>query len=201
MTARIAVFASGSGSNFEALVRSARAYEVVVLVCDRPGAGVLTRAQQLNVPSIVYDVSAFSSRMEYERAVCAQLQALRIEYICLAGYMRLITEQLRHAYPDRIANVHPSLLPAFPGKCAIEDAFAYGVKYTGVTIHLVDEGIDTGPILAQETVPIFKQDTIETIAKRIHAIEHALYAQTVTAWVRGQFVRHGRTMHQDEEEQ
>jgi phosphoribosylglycinamide formyltransferase-1 len=201
MTARVAVFASGSGSNFEVLVLRARAYEVAALVCDRPGARVLQRAQQLGVPAVVYDVSTFATRQQYERAVCAQLHALRVDYICLAGYMRLITDQLRDAYPDRIANVHPSLLPAFPGMRAIEDALAYGVKYTGVTVHLVDEGIDTGPILAQQTIPIHRKDTIQTITEKIHAVEHSLYPDTVSQWVRGQFVRRGRTMHDDEEGQ
>jgi phosphoribosylglycinamide formyltransferase-1 len=195
MTARVAVLASGNGSNFEALVRYARTYDVVALVCDRPGAGVLHRAQQLGVPAFVYDVTTFASRKEYECAVCAQLHTLHIDYICLAGYMRIMTKQLLDAYPDRIANVHPSLLPAFPGKHAISDAVAYGVKYTGVTIHLVDEGIDTGPILAQHVVDIVPDDTMESLTRRMHAVEHALYAQTVNAWVKGHFVRVGRVMH------
>lgn len=195
---RIAVFASGTGSNFDALMRYARAhdvaYDVVALVCDQPQATVIEKAERWGVPVGVFQPRTYASRPLYERAIVEQLQALAVERIVLAGYMRLVTSVLLEAYPEHIVNVHPSLLPSFPGLEAIAQAYAHGVKQTGVTVHLVDAGMDTGPILAQVAVSIGADDTLATLTERIHREEHRLYPMTVDAWVRQQYVREGRVM-------
>lgn len=183
----IAVFASGSGSNFEALVRHSRqnrwAEPISLLVCDRPGAGVLKRAEQLDVPILCQSPKQFPDKKAYEEWILDHLKARQIKKIVLAGYMRLIGPVLLAAYPDQIINIHPSLLPAFPGKNALEKAFMHPVCVSGVTVHLVDEGMDTGPILAQVPVEIEKDDTLETYEQKIHQVEHRLYPETVQKWI------------------
>lgn len=190
---RIAVFASGSGSNFEALVRAARAGkvagEVVLLVCDRPDAPVLDRAARLGVPAFVFDPKAYPDKAAYERAILAELEAQGVDLVVLAGYMRLVGPTLLSAYEGRMINLHPSLLPAFPGKNAIGQALAHGVKVTGVTVHFVDAGMDTGPIIAQRAVPVEEDDTSETLAARIHAVEHELLPQVVQWLIEGRVRR------------
>ncbi|HEX7058076.1 MAG TPA: phosphoribosylglycinamide formyltransferase [Bacilli bacterium] len=184
---RIAVFASGNGSNFQAIVDSAHSGEldvrVELLVCDRPQAFVVERATRVGVPVFAFCPRDYGSREEYERVIVDKLRDMRIDLVVLAGYMRLITPVLINAYDGRIINIHPSLLPAFPGVDGIGDAFAYGVKVTGVTVHFVDHGMDTGPIIAQVPVPIRENDTKETLAERIHAEEHRLYPEVIR-WIR-----------------
>jgi len=179
----IAVFASGSGSNFEVLVERSRAENwrlpIVTLVCDRPQALVLERAKRLDVPSFVRSPKEFSSKAEYEQAILRHLREMNVEWIVLAGYMRLIGPTLLKAYPWRIVNLHPSLLPAFPGKNAIEQAFFHPVKVTGITVHFVDEGLDTGQIIDQAAVPIEESDTLETLTQKIHEAEHRLFPHVV----------------------
>lgn len=186
---RAAVFASGSGSNFEAIVRAAapddRAYEIALLVCDKPNAFALERAERLNVPSKVFRPKAYATREAYEDDIVRELREASIDFIVLAGYMRLITPVLLSAYENRILNVHPSLLPAFPGLHAVEQALEYGAKLTGVTVHLVDGGMDTGPIIAQEAIPIRAGDTPETLYPRIQQMEHRLYPAAVQAFAEG----------------
>lgn len=180
---RMAVFASGTGSNFEAIVRAARSGQipakVVLLVCDRPGAPVIAKAQATGIPVFVAAPKTFPDKVAYERAVLARLHEKDVTFIALAGYMRLIGPTLLNAYPERIVNIHPSLLPAFPGRNAIARALEAGVKVTGVTIHYVDSGIDSGPIIAQRAVEILEGDTVETLSERIHRVEHVLYPETL----------------------
>lgn len=186
----IAVFASGDGSNFEALVNHSRqnrwADPISLLVCDRPGAGVLKRAERLNVPFLCRSPKQFPNKKAYEMWVLDHLKAYRIKRIVLAGYMRLIGSTLLEAYPNQIINIHPSLLPAFPGKNAIEKAFAHPVCVSGITVHLIDEGMDTGPILAQVSVEIHPEDTLEAFEQKIHQAEHCLYPKTVQKWISGE---------------
>lgn len=186
----VAIFASGSGSNFEALVNHSRRHswtsEIRLLVCNRPGAGVIKRAERLKIPVIVRSPKEFPDKASYEKWLLRQLQEHEIEWIVLAGYMRLIGPTLLEAYPNRIINIHPSLLPAFPGKDAILRAYRHPVCVSGVTVHLVDEGMDTGRILAQVPVPIEKEDTLETFEEKIHQAEHQLYPEVVQKWISGE---------------
>lgn len=178
---KIAVFASGNGSNFQAIADAVKdgflSAELVLLVCDKPGAKVIERAQSAGIETFVFSPKEYPGKEAFETEIMAQLQRAGAEYLILAGYMRLIGKTLLEAYLQKIINIHPSLLPAFPGKDAIGEAFRYGVKMTGVTIHFVDEGMDTGPIIAQRALEIGEDDTLESIEKQIHKIEHFFYPQ------------------------
>jgi len=179
---RFAVFASGNGSNFQAIQEAVTSGTLIgqlaLVVSDKLDAYVLERAKTAGVEAIAIPPSSFSSKVAYEQAILEELLERNIEWIVLAGYMRLIGEVLLKAYPDRIVNIHPSLLPAFPGKNAIGQALKHGVKVTGVTVHLVDSGMDTGPILAQQAVNVI-ENNIEATEEIIHALEHELYAKTL----------------------
>lgn len=185
---RLAVFASGSGSNFEALVKAIRKQtieaEVALLVTDKPDAFALTRADKLAVPSVSFYPKQFPSKEVFEREVLDHLKEADIDLIVLAGYMRIIGQTLLEAFDNRIINIHPSLLPLYPGKQGIQDAFDAGATETGVTVHLVDEGIDTGKILAQEKVAIDPDDTIESLEEKIHAVEHVLYPEVIQTYIK-----------------
>lgn len=188
---RIAIFASGSGSNFQALVEAiteepeAFHAEVALLVCDKPNAYVIERAKAAGIETAIYQPKQYEDRAAYEREVLARLQEENIDWIVLAGYMRIVTPVLLNAYAGRMLNIHPSLLPAFPGLHAIKQALDYGVRVTGVTVHLVDEGMDTGPILAQRVVEIEDGDTEDSLAERIHAVEHEVYPMVVRELIHG----------------
>lgn len=178
--ARVAVFASGAGSNFEAMMATRdRSFDVVMLVCDKPKAHVIGLAASHGVETVVLDPKTFPSKVEYEKEIIAKLKRANVQWIVLAGYMRIVGETLLDAYDNKIVNVHPSLLPSFPGKDAIGQALEAGVKVSGVTIHYVDEGIDTGPIIAQEPVTVFPHDTGESLQKRIQQVEHVLYTRVI----------------------
>lgn len=180
---RIAVFASGSGTNFQALMDAAAAgtldARVELLVCDRPQAPVVERARRAGIAAHVFRPKEYASREAYESEIVAILRERRIDLVVLAGYMRIISDALLKPYENKIVNVHPSLLPAFPGVNAIGQAWAYGVKTTGVTVHFVDGGLDSGPIIAQRAVPVREDDTEETLTAAIHAVEHELLPQAV----------------------
>lgn len=180
---KIAVFASGSGSNFQSIVEAVNnddlAASIELLVCDKPGAYVEERAENAGIEVYSFSPKSYSSKVEFESELLAELQKKEIELIVLAGYMRLIGHTLLEAYGGRILNIHPSLLPSFPGLNAIGQAFDAGVKVSGVTIHLVDEGMDTGPIIAQEPVKIVEKDTKEDVQQKIQQVEHELYPHTI----------------------
>lgn len=179
----IAVLASGNGSNFERLVQASReegwAVPIALLVTDRPGAPVIERAKRLRIPSQSFSPHTFADKATYEEAVFHVLQLYDVTWLVLAGYMRLIGPTLLEAYGGRILNIHPSLLPAFPGLDAIGQALAAGVKVTGVTVHHVDEGIDTGPIIAQRAVEVNETDDRASLTEKIQAVEHDLYPTVV----------------------
>ncbi|WP_144555311.1 phosphoribosylglycinamide formyltransferase [Bacillus sp. X1(2014)] len=176
---KIAVFASGSGSNFQAIIDVVQAgdldADISLLVCDKPGALAIERARAARIPSLVFSAKDYPSKEHYEEEILAQLKAYGVEFIVLAGYMRLIGPKLLAEYKGRIVNVHPSLLPAFPGKDAIGQALAAQVKWSGITIHYVDEGMDTGPIIIQERVRIDENETRESLQQKIQKSEHKLY--------------------------
>ena len=179
---RIAVFASGYGSNFEAIARAAAEErinaEVVLMVCDKPAARVGSVAEAMGVDSFVFTPKEYASKADFEREIVRRCRAAGVELICLAGYMRIVGDTLLDAYRGRIINLHPSLLPSFKGAHAIEQALAFGVKVYGATIHYVDESLDGGRIIAQRAVP-YEGDDIGELTAAIHAIEHELYIDTI----------------------
>lgn len=176
---KIAIFASGSGSNLQSIVdyikQGTLQAEIALVVCDQPGAFAIERAKKENIPTFIFKAKDYANKVAFETEILHELRKRDVEFIVLAGYMRLIGETLLGAYSHKIINIHPSLLPAFPGKDAIGQAFNAGVKLTGVTIHYVDEGMDTGPIIAQQAVEIIDGDTRETLQTRIQDTEHWLY--------------------------
>jgi len=177
---RAAVFASGTGSNFEAMMETEDlACEIVLLVCDKPGANVIEKANKYGVPTFIFDAKLYETKADYENEILKQLKEYEISWVFLAGYMRIAGPTLLQAYEGRIVNIHPSLLPNFPGIDAIGQAFRAGVQTTGVTVHFIDEGIDTGPIIAQETVAILEKDTEELLKQRIQKVEHELYPKVI----------------------
>ncbi|RAW11290.1 phosphoribosylglycinamide formyltransferase [Paenibacillus taichungensis] len=186
---RIAVFASGEGSNFQALVDAARngglGASIDLLVCDKPAARVVQRAQDAGVECHLFTPKNYDSREAYEAEIVEVLESRNIDLVVLAGYMRLLTSVVVDRYAGRLINIHPSLLPAFAGKDAIGQALEYGVKITGVTVHFVDGGMDTGPIIAQHPVPILPEDTAESVSSSIHAAEQQLYPEVVSWFAQG----------------
>ncbi len=179
---RIAVFASGEGSNFEAIVSACERGEidarVALMVCDRPGARVAERAAAHGVEAFVFAPKEWASKADYEREIVRRLDAAGVELVCLAGYMRIVGDELLGAYGGRIVNVHPSLLPAFRGARAIEQALQYGVKVFGVTIHWVDATLDGGRIIAQRAFAYEGDDAAE-LERMVHRTEHPLYIETI----------------------
>lgn len=186
---KIALFASGSGSNVQAIAEAVQAgcvpAEIVLIVCDKPEAFVLERADKLGIPTFSFRPREYESKEAFETDIVSRLRAAGAEYVFLAGYMRLIGPTLLEAYRNRIVNIHPSLLPAFPGKDAIGQAFDAGVKISGVTVHFVDEGMDTGPIIDQECVRIDSGMTRDDLQKAIQRIEHSLYPNVITNLLNG----------------
>ncbi|MBM7650176.1 phosphoribosylglycinamide formyltransferase-1 [Bacillus ectoiniformans] len=180
---KIAVFASGSGSNFEAIAEQITQgkidAEIALLVCDKPDAYAVKRAEKHHIPVFAFRSKEYSSKQEFEQVIVKKLKDAEVEFIFLAGYMRLIGETLLEAYPEKIVNIHPSLLPAFPGKDAIGQAINYKVKITGVTVHYVDAGMDTGPIIEQESVRVSNDESRETLQAKIQRVEHELYPKVV----------------------
>lgn len=178
----LAVFASGSGSNFEAIARACAEGEldarVALCVCDKPGAGVVGRARRYGIPVLEFKARDYASKRDFESMIADRLDAEGVELVCLAGYMRIVGEELLSRYGGRIINIHPALLPAFPGAHAIRDAFEYGVKVYGVTIHYIDATIDGGTIISQVAVP-YEGDDIDELESMIHSAEHKLYVNTI----------------------
>lgn len=197
MVRKLAIFASGSGSNFEAIVQAVQSgrlqdVEISLLVCDKPGAKVLERAERLGIEAFVFQPKAYADKAAFEGEIVAQLRQRGVSLVVLAGYMRLVGETLLSSYEGNIINLHPSLLPAFPGKDAVGQALAYGVKITGVTVHVVDAGLDTGPIIAQIPVAVQETDTAESLAARIHEVEHGLLVDVIDWLVQGRMKLAGR---------
>ncbi|WP_283679634.1 phosphoribosylglycinamide formyltransferase [Lentilactobacillus sp. Marseille-Q4993] len=180
---RIAIFASGEGTNFTALAESFERENLPVsielLVCDHKDANVLNRAAKFNVDTFVINFKEYPNKAAAEAVILEQLAAKHIDFIILAGYMRILGKTLLSKYEGKTINIHPALLPNFPGRHGIEDAFEAGVPVTGVTVHWVDSGIDSGKIIAQREVPVHKDDHLDQLEARIHAVEHKLYPEVV----------------------
>lgn len=180
---------SGSGTNLQALIDCGR-LDIGVVISDRPGVKALERASDARIATAI--VSFSGDREAFTQAVCDQAQAHGAEALILAGFMRILGLEALRRFPNRILNVHPSLLPAFPGAGAVAQALAHGVTMSGVTIHFVDEEVDHGPIIIQRPVPVLPDDTEETLHARIQWEEHDLYPQAVLAFVQGRLSIEGR---------
>ena len=195
---RIGVVGSGKGSNFVALADAIAAgkvpAEIAVVLSDVESAGILAHARDRKIPAQFIPPGKFRTKLdeEAERAFVGALQSAKVDLIVLAGFMRVLKGDFLRAFAGHIVNIHPSLLPSFPGLEAWKQALDHGVKVTGCTVHFVDAGVDAGPIIAQQTVPVFENDTPESLHRRIHAAEHELYPQCVAALARREISVAGR---------
>lgn len=180
---RIGALASGGGTNLQAIIDRCDdgtiAAEIVLLICNNPDAGALERARKADIPTLVIDHRQYSDRNDFDRAIVAALQGADVELVVLAGFMRIVTETILNAFPNRVMNIHPALLPAFPGLHVQKKALEYGARFSGCTVHFVDAGVDTGPIIIQAVVPIHDNDTEETLSARILAREHLIYPRAI----------------------
>jgi phosphoribosylglycinamide formyltransferase 1 len=193
---RLGILLSGRGSNFLAIAESIRAgrlpgVEIAVVVSNVPDAAGLAKARDLGLPNAVF-VSKGRKRAEHDADLTACLQAHHVDLVCLAGYMRLLSPDFIAAFPNRILNIHPSLLPAFTGLEAQEQAFEYGVKIAGCTVHFVDEHLDHGIIVLQRTVPVLESDDAHSLAERILAEEHIAYTEAIARVAGGEYEIRGR---------
>jgi len=197
-TFRLGVLGSGQGSNFVAIAEAIACgqvpAEVALVLSDVETSGILAQARSRGLPASYLPPGKFRTKLdeEAEKSLVAQLQAAEVDLVLLAGFMRVLKNDFLRAFEGRIVNIHPSLLPCFPGLQAWKQALDYGVKVTGCTVHFVDAGIDSGAIIGQQTVPVLDHDTPETLHQRIHAAEHALYPRCVAALARGEIAVHGR---------
>jgi phosphoribosylglycinamide formyltransferase-1 len=195
---RIGVLGSGKGSNFvaiaDAIARGEIRAEIAIVISDVENAGILQHARDRNLPAQHLAPGKFRTKLdeETERAWIAQLQQARVDLVVLAGFMRVLKGDFLRAFPERVVNIHPSLLPAFPGLEAWKQALEYGVKVTGCTVHFVDQGVDSGPIIAQEPVPILPGDTAATLHERIQEAERRAYPAVVKAFAEGRVKVQGR---------
>lgn len=197
-TFRLGVIGSGKGSNFVALADALAAgtvpAEVAIVLSDVESSGILDHARQRNLPARFIAPGKYRTKLEEEaeRAYVSALQAANVDLIVLAGFMRVLKGDFLRAFEGRIVNIHPSLLPSFPGLEAWKQALDYGVKVTGCTVHFVDAGVDSGAIIGQQTVPVLDDDTAASLHARIHAAEHELYPRCVAAIARGEISVRGR---------
>lgn len=194
----LAVLASGQGTNFEALALAARRGElggrIVALLSDEPRAPALERARRLGIEAVLPPAGRYRTRLEDEGPWLEALRGRGVEVVLLAGFMRRLHATLLDAFPDRIMNIHPSLLPAFPGLDAIRQAWEHGARVTGCTVHLVDAALDAGPVIGQSAVEVRDDDSLESLAERIHAAEHRLYPATVRRFLSEPWRREGKRL-------
>ncbi len=193
---RIGVLASGGGTNLQAIIDrcadGSLAAEIAVVITNNPDAGALARAGKAGVPTLCINHRNFSKREEFDSAVVKALQEAGVELVVLAGFMRIITQTFIEAFPERIINIHPALLPAFPGLHVQQQALDYGARFSGCTVHLVDGGVDTGPIIIQAVVPVLTDDDAETLAARILEQEHRIYPRAIQLIAEGRVHVSGR---------
>lgn len=186
---RLAVFASGSGSNLQAMIEASKrgkiSGRIVLVLSDNEKSFALERARQHNIEAVFIDPRNYSDRETYDKAVVSLIQEKDVGLVVLAGFMRLLSPYFIREYRDRIMNIHPALLPSFPGVDGVRQALQYGVKVSGCTVHFVDEGLDTGPIILQEAVDVYDNDTVESLHERIHEVEHRLYPLAVQLFIEG----------------
>lgn len=198
MKARVAVLASGTGSNLQALLDDLAGpeapAEIVLVISNRREALALERARRAGIPALHLPRERARPREDHDRALAAALRAHGVEWVCLAGWMLLVGPALLEAFPGRILNIHPALLPAFPGLDGAGQALAHGVRIAGATVHLVDEGCDTGPIICQGAVPVLPEDDVLRLQARIHRVEHLLYPRALRLMLRGEPELDGRRL-------
>ena len=193
---RLAVFCSGQGTNLQAILSAIQTGQISatigIVLSDNPSAYCLTRAEQGGIPTTILNWEKYPSGIERDQEILAALTSHSVDWIILAGFMRLLGPPIVGAYRNRILNIHPALLPSFKGINAIQRAFEYGVKVTGVTVHIVDEGTDSGPIILQEAVQILPTDTLESLTEKIHSVERRLYPKAIQLAVLGKLRIEGR---------
>ncbi len=190
---RLAVFASGNGSNLQAIVDAhISSIKVAVVLSNNPSAYAIERAKKHNIPVEVIDHRDFPSREDFEKEMFRRLEPYKIDLVALAGFMRILSPLFIRAYKNRIMNLHPAVLPSFPGTNAARQALDYGVKFTGCTVHFVDEGVDTGPIILQAVIPIYDTDTEYSLLGRIQIEEHRIYPEAVRLFAEGKLRVEGR---------
>ena len=194
---RLAVLVSGRGSNLQAIIDTIESgdlsAELAVVISDQAGAYALERAEKHGIAAMHVSAKGYKGRRdEYDALLAEKLRGENVELVCLAGFMRIITPTLIRAFPNRILNIHPSLLPAFPGLHVQKAALEHGVKFSGCTVHFVDEGMDTGPIIIQAVVPILNRDTEDTLSTRILKQEHVIYSRAIQLFAEGRLVVQGR---------
>jgi phosphoribosylglycinamide formyltransferase 1 len=195
---KLGILISGRGSNLQAIIDAIARGELVasiaVVISNRAGAAGLARAEQAGIPTLVMPHKAYADRAAYDRALAAELKARGIELVCLAGFMRLLGPAFLDEFPNAVLNIHPSLLPAFPGLDAQRQAFEHGVKVAGATVHFVTADLDAGPIVCQEAVPVLDGDTAESLAARILEVEHRIYPLAVGQLIGGHWRLAGRRL-------
>lgn len=195
---RIAILASGGGTNLQSIIDSRQAgtlsVEIALVISNNPTAGALQRAQQAGIATLCINHRDYTSREEFDHALVDALKAAEVDLVVLAGFMRIITDVMLDAFPQRIINIHPALLPAFPGLHVQQQAIDYGARFSGCTVHFVDGGVDTGPIIVQAVVAILPDDTASTLAERILEQEHRIYPQAIQWIAEGRVTINGRTV-------
>lgn len=195
----LGVLVSGNGSNLQAIIdrieTGAFNARVACVISNNPDAYALKRAARHNIPVVIHENSRFSSRKEYDAALVEILQDHGVELVILAGFMRILSEVMVSAFPNAILNIHPALLPAFPGLHAQKQALDYGVRYTGCTVHIVDCGTDTGPIILQAVVPVDQDDTEQSLSERIQREEHLTFPEAIRLFSEGRITVEGRRVH------
>ncbi len=186
---RLGVLASGGGTNLQAIIDRIQDgtlnAEVALILSNKPSAGALQRGRQAGIPILCIDQRDYRNRIEFDQAMVKALAEAGVELVVLAGFMRLISQEFLDAFPDRILNIHPALLPAFAGLNAQQQALQYGAKISGCTVHFVDSGVDTGPIVIQAAVPVLESDTVETLSARILRQEHRIYPEAIRLFAEG----------------
>lgn len=193
---KFAVFASGYGSNLQAIIEAVKNGEIkaelAIVFSDNRKAHALKRAQEAGIPTLCLVRKDYATPQSYERDILIQLKEMKIDFIVLAGFMKMLTPFFIKQYPNQILNVHPSLLPAFKGTQGIKDAFTYGVKAAGITVHFVDEKMDHGPIIIQEAFRVAERETLQSLEERIHQVEHKVYPRAIALYVDGRLKLSGR---------
>ncbi len=195
---KIAVFASGRGTNLAAIIRAKQKgiinAEIALVISDNKMALALKKAQRAGIRAVFIDPQRFTVKEEFEAEIIKAVEAEAIDLVVLAGFMRILSPSFVTRFKNKIINIHPALLPSFKGAHAIKDAFDFGAKVTGVTVHFVDEEMDHGPIILQKAVPIEESDTLETLESKIHKVEHKIYPEAIKLFIEGKLKIEGRAV-------
>ena len=196
MTIQLGIVASGSGTNAQAMIDAVEAgrldARICVIIANRPGAKVLDRAEKHGIPHICLDHTTFPDRLSFDMAMVEKLREYGVDTVALAGYMRIVTPEFLQAFPDRVLNIHPALLPSFPGTHGARDAWNYGAKFSGCTVHIVNPVMDGGPIIIQAAIPVRQDEDDEQLLDRIHVFEHRIYVQALQWMAEGRLSLEGR---------